>query len=174
MNYLHSVNNDIANALRDALNVHQHNVKWYATILNTFEKDVENVPGGGIPFINSAFVCDPQILRNDLDIHEQINDCIDQIVEKTSEFVSNGSGYSYRDIQGLEIHTATYDEIGGSSHIVTPPRIALTHSVVNIQNKEDNMCFAYSILAHIHPAKTNVHRVTNYTQYLNELNMTGI
>ena len=40
-------------------------------------------------------------------------------------------------------------------------------------NKDDK-CFLWCILAALHPAKQNVCRVSNYTQYEHELNMNGI
>ena len=46
-----------------------------------------------------------------------------------------------------------------------------TNSILNIQNN-DTYCFLWSILANIHPVNENPHRVSKYTPYQNELNIT--
>ena len=40
--------------------------------------------------------------------------------------------------------------------------------------EQDNKCFLWSVLAHLHPAKENKHRVTNYTPYEDELDVRGV
>jgi len=35
-------------------------------------------------------------------------------------------------------------------------------------------CFVWSILAHLHPAQANPHRIQNYTRYASELNLDGL
>ena len=44
---------------------------------------------------------------------------------------------------------------------------------MNVQN-DDQLCFSYSVLAHLHPVKYNPHRVYHYKEYLNTLNYDGI
>ena len=46
--------------------------------------------------------------------------------------------------------------------------------MVNVKNEYDNNCFIYSVLAYLFPADRNPNRVTNYTPYINWLNLTGI
>lgn len=48
-----------------------------------------------------------------------------------------------------------------------------SHSIVNIKNDE-NKCFLWSVLAHLHPKKKNPNRVSHYKKYETELKMTGI
>ena len=60
-----------------------------------------------------------------------------------------------------------------SSFIETPKPLKGRHSLFNIRNN-DFKCFAYSILAHFFPAKSNRSRVSKYKHLLSKLNMEGI
>ena len=60
----------------------------------------------------------------------------------------------------------------GSAFIKTPGSLALSHCIVNVQNK-DNLCFLYSILAIQKYAEITDHhhcRVNKYKEYLPTLN----
>ena len=46
-------------------------------------------------------------------------------------------------------------------------------SIINIKNN-DQYCFVWSILAYLFPANEHKHRVSNYTCFINKLNMQGI
>jgi len=47
-------------------------------------------------------------------------------------------------------------------------------AVVNVQNNDDDYCFVWSILAHLHPARDHNYRIQNYTSYASELNLDGL
>jgi len=47
-------------------------------------------------------------------------------------------------------------------------------AVVNVHNSDVDCCFLWSILAHLHPAQANRHRIQNYTRYASELNLDGL
>ncbi|KYM93653.1 hypothetical protein ALC62_15744 [Cyphomyrmex costatus] len=49
----------------------------------------------------------------------------------------------------------------------------LKRAVINVQSK-DTACFAWSVVAALHPAKKNVERKSSYSHYLSVLNLTGI
>jgi len=44
-------------------------------------------------------------------------------------------------------------------------------AVVNVQNSDDDYCFVWSVLAHLHPAQDHSYRIQNYTRYASELNL---
>ena len=56
----------------------------------------------------------------------------------------------------------------------TPRKLAVTRGVVNIKNSQDEMCFLWSVLAHIHPKQKQKESVSKYTSFINTLNMSGI
>lgn len=66
-----------------------------------------------------------------------------------------------------------YVPLGGSSYIELPKEIHDSKAVINIKN-EDQECFKQSILAALHPQRTNPQRVFKYQAYNEELNFEGI
>ena len=77
-------------------------------------------------------------------------------------------------IVDFHITSVPYHPTQGSSYIPTPPQIAKKKATVNVKNFKDDLCFLWSILAGIHPAKDHVDRLHHYKPYLNELNTTGL
>jgi len=47
-------------------------------------------------------------------------------------------------------------------------------AVVNVQNNDDDYCFVWSVLAHLHPAGDHSYRIQDYTRYASELNLDGL
>ena len=77
----------------------------------------------------------------------------------------------FKEITQVEIRAYRMRRFRGSSYIPTPFR---SSNIINVQNKKDNKCFLWSILAKLHPAKDNGKRVTKYQEYEKELNMKGL
>ena len=88
-------------------------------------------------------------------------------------FKRKGSGWVVDEVLHLKLFMGKYKPLKGSQYFELPKKIAKTHCILNIQNKDDK-CFLWSILAHLHMAPQNGHRVEKYTPYENELNMEGI
>ena len=65
---------------------------------------------------------------------------------------------------------AKFIPLTGSSYIPLIPYISNKKACINIKNN-DQKCFAYCILAVLYPAKNHPERVSNYTKYLNKLNL---
>ena len=72
-----------------------------------------------------------------------------------------------------EVYTATYEPLAGSSFILLPLDLIDIKYIFNIKNC-DNKWFLWCILAHLHPAEDHKNRVTHYTKYEHELDVTGI
>ena len=66
--------------------------------------------------------------------------------------------------------------ITGSSYIPTPKFIESRKAVLNVNNKNDDLCFLYSVLAHIHPIHCSQHpnQVSHYKPFLHELDYSGL
>ncbi|XP_046387447.1 uncharacterized protein LOC124157025 [Ischnura elegans] len=79
-------------------------------------------------------------------------DNVDEIVEhlfakllkEKSEHQAKGSGWTLREISGLELRINKYRPLGGSTFIELPKRIYDTKSVINVKNN-DIYCFKYAI-----------------------------
>ena len=62
------------------------------------------------------------------------------ILENIAIYQQNGSGWYFREIVHLEIHTADYNPMRGSSYIPLPDWIMRKKAIVSIRNK-DEKCF---------------------------------
>uniref|UniRef100_A0A6P7GBU6 Uncharacterized protein LOC114335715 n=1 Tax=Diabrotica virgifera virgifera TaxID=50390 RepID=A0A6P7GBU6_DIAVI len=93
--------------------------------------------------------------------------CIDRILKKLDEFQERDSGWALSKILNLKVHINRYNPIllgGFSTYIELPKFIRNTKSVINIKNS-DPYCFLWSIVAALHPAKTNVSRTQSYPHF---------
>ena len=97
--------------------------------------------------------------------------CVDSAIEA---FNKNGSGWILEHIISATVATCCYRPTQGSSYVETPECLAKKQAVINVQTTEDELCFAWAVLSAIHPVKYNPHRVSNYKQYFEELNLTGL
>ena len=71
------------------------------------------------------------------DIAEAIDQGINRLLENLSTFESQGSGWTLVAVDRLEVSTAQFNPIGGSSYIPSPERIANTRACVNVQNEDE-------------------------------------
>ena len=75
---------------------------------------------------------------------------IHTILEKINIYQQNGSGWYFKEIVNLEIHTVDYRPMKGGSYIPLPDWIMRKKAIVRLRNK-DNKCFIWSILRYLHP-----------------------
>ena len=80
---------------------------------------------------------------------------IHTILEKINIYQQNGSGWYFKEIVNLEIHTVDYHPM---------------KAIVSLRNK-DNKCFIWSILRYLYPREKNDSRLTDLRQYEHELNI---
>ena len=92
--------------------------------------------------------------------------------DNTSCSIQNCSIQNFKEILSLEIHTVDYKPIKGSSHIPLPDNLSKRKVMINLENKNDQKCFLWSIL--IHPVKINFVRLTDLKKYENDLNFNDI
>ena len=145
-------------------------IKWYLTLLVTMFKI--NREGEEITII-ASFRGETETLLDEYEIDEQYNNQIDLIMRRLKDFIREGSGWTVKQVSGLELHLVSYKPISASSYIITPKFIANKKAVTNIQNK-DSKCFIWSILAALHPTCRDSQRVNKYKSYENELNVTNL
>ena len=118
-----------------------------------------------------------KLITKSTDLNEWYDkEVTDHILESFSSYEGKGSGWKFMGIQNLEMLVTKVKHFGGSSYIELPLEIKNKKACVNVQNKNDNECFKYSILAALHydEIKDNLKRPSNYTKWLNDLNFNGI
>ena len=98
---------------------------------------------------------------------------IREIMEKVSLYQKDGSGWYFKEVIRLEIHTVDYKPMKGSSHIPLPDFLMRKKAIINIQNKDDK-CFLWSVLRYLHPVQMNKTRLTDLRKHENDLNFKGI
>ena len=92
------------------------------------------------------------------------------ILEKINIYQQNGSGWYFKEIVNLEIHTVDYRPMKGGSYIPLRDWIMRKKAIVSLRNK-DNKCFIWSILRYLHPREKKDSRLTDLYQYEHELNI---
>ena len=102
-----------------------------------------------------------------------LDEIIQHLIIQLEVYNQRGSGWVFGCVKKCTLTTALFRPLTGSSFLRTPPDILNKNAVVNIEN-DDNKCFLWSVLAHLHPAKKNPNRLYHYKKFANELNVEGL
>ena len=100
------------------------------------------------------FHSDTHINLESTDVKEILAKVIHTILEKISIYQQNGSGWYFKEVIHLEIHTVVYNPMRGSSYIPLPDWIMRKKAIVNIRNT-DEKCFLWCVLRYLHPRENN-------------------
>ena len=68
----------------------------------------------------------------------------DTIIERMTNFMKLGSGWRFRSIVKLVVHTVKYTPLKGSSYIPLPKILYKKQAIINLKN-EDNQCFKWAV-----------------------------
>ena len=107
------------------------------------------------------------------DIAEAIDQGVSRLTENLSTFESQGSGWTFVAVDRLEVTTAQFNPIGGSSYIPSSERIAKTRACLNIE-KRDEFCFLYCVAASVLKINQHAERPSNYRDIITELKTNGL
>lgn len=102
------------------------------------------------------------------DVKKVVTDAIRDIIQKLNVYQLNGSGWYFKEVLYLEIHTYKFNPIKASSYIPLPDWIMRKKAIVSIRNK-DNKCFIWSILRYLHPKPKYDSTLNDLIPYKNEL-----
>ena len=116
------------------------------------------------------FHSDTYINLKSTDVKELLKKIISEIIEKIIIYQQNGSGWRFKEVIQLEIHTVNFNPMKGSSYIPLPDWIMRKKAIVSIRNKDDK-CFLWCVLRYLHPRKKNDCRFEDLKQYEHELNI---
>lgn len=109
----------------------------------------------------------------DLNDHD-LNEALQKMYASLEKYMREGSGWYVKKVLKLKIHTVVYKPVNGSAYIPLPRSLALSKSLLNIENENDNRCFLYCLLAFMHPTAMEPEKAENYYQYESEVDMRGI
>ena len=143
--------------------------KWYMAARLRFERDtgeeLELESWIRTKVFTTLHADDPQ---------EQVRLAFADLIKTFTEFTKDSSQWIISCVLEFKLHIFKYTPLAGSSFIPLPPELKFKKAITNVQNDNDEKCFLWAVLAAIHPAVTNAHRVANYEQYENELDMSGL
>jgi len=85
----------------------------------------------------------------------------EQVLESLATFRMNGSGWTFSEILGLDIHTVRCQPLKGGSWIPLPQFLSKKGALINMKNKDDQ-CFKWCVTSFLNPVSTNHPlRITN-------------
>ena len=106
-------------------------------------------------------------------VNKLIDKNVKKIIEDLEVYQKNGSGWYFKEVVNLEIHTVDYNPMKRSSYIPLPDWISNKKAIINIQNK-DKKSFLWCILRYLHPKEKDVSRLRDLKKYEFSLNTEGI
>ena len=109
-------------------------------------------------------------------IRNLINNQIDDLINQSLNANLEGSDWVISHIMSLKVSIINNPRQPGGSYIETPKLIDLKKAVLNIQNKNDDECFEWCILAALFPVDSKKHpyRVTNYNKLNHNLDFSNL
>lgn len=130
----------------------------------TFQKSKENETVESKSFY---FCSNAERILSSVMIYSKIDKAFRKILESIDSFVRNGSGWTIKKIEFIDLHLGNYRELrGGCTHAVQLPiRLKNKKSLLNICC-HDNKCFLYCVAAKLFPVKNNKYRASKYKKYI--------
>jgi len=98
---------------------------------------------------------------------------VDTILASLEEFQERDSGWALSRILDLTINVNRFNPLHARCNINLPRKIMLKRAVVNVKSN-DNACFAWAVVAALHPAANHSERTNEYSHYSTVLNLCGI
>ena len=107
------------------------------------------------------------------EIDDGIRTAHTQIHRNIDKWIQNGSNWHINHVVGFYVDVAAYQPMRGKSYIDLPNNLKKQKAIINVKNKDDK-CLMWALLSALYPAKKNGDRVTQYTDYINKLDLFGI
>ncbi|CAC5358971.1 unnamed protein product [Mytilus coruscus] len=153
------------NLLKDKIVIDQFPLKIKIIITNEFATPI------AFDRIESHYSHPAKVVLTQNNLSKFYDDLIDKFKAWVDQFQERGSGFDFNSIKSVQVKLYKYEYQRASSYI---PLQFKSKNIINVQNKNDNKCFLWSILAYLYPVVKNKQRVTNYKEYEDEISMRGI
>ena len=164
--YLDEIKKDVENKIK-TFKENEHNaIKFFISIEVKFYSQVRDE--NFVRHFNHGY----RELYNMDDFDDIYKYFLDEFIADISEENLGISSLTLISINKVNLKMVKINTLRGSSYIELPHK---SPCILNIQNN-DNKCFLYSILAHLHKLEKNDHpqRPQKYKYYEDEINMEGI
>ena len=158
--------------LKDFLRNHR-NIKVKFVLVCLMEKIEGNAKLNFTVQDKAYFHSDTHTNLESTDVKEILAQVIRIILDKITIYQHNGSGWYFKEVVHLEIHTVNFNPMRGSSYIPLPDWIMRKKAIVNIRNTDDK-CFLWCVLRYLNPKPKNDDRYTDLKEKEFALNTKGI
>ena len=146
-------------------------IKFIETLTIYFEQQKGNQTVSRIGYFNSK----PKTITNANDFQESLDVNVEQIMNDIHKWISEGSAWIIKSINGHYINIIKYEPLTGSSYIKLPTELRHNKSgLINLKNK-DNECFRWCHIRHLNPRNDNPQRIKKTDKsFVKKLNYQGI
>ena len=146
-------------------------LKFVETLRVTFTKPLGSDTLYKTAYFNGA----AQTIINNQEVTESLQSSQQHILNKTAQWVSEGSGWTIQSVDNHYLNIVKYQPMNGSSYIELPPELRnSSKGLINIKN-EDNECFRWCHIRHLNPQDNNPQRIKKADKvYVDQLNYNGI
>ena len=146
-------------------------LKYVETLKVTFEKISADVIVEKSAYFNST----SQTIINEMEIADSLQLSKQNILNKISQWISEGSGWTIKSVDSHYLNIAKYEPMKGSSYIQLPSELRNSaKGLINMKN-EDNECFRWCHIRHINPQDKYPQRIKKIDkQYVEKLDYSGV
>ena len=146
-------------------------LKYVETLKVTFEKNL----GGEMVEKTAYFNSTTQTIINQMEITDSLQLSKQNILNKISQWISEGSGWTIQSVDSHYLNIVTYKPMKGSSYIQLPSELRNSaKGLINMKN-EDNECFRWCHIRHLNPQEKDPQRIKKTDkQYVEKLDYSGV
>ena len=146
-------------------------IKFIETLTIYFEQQNENQTVSRIGYFNSK----PKTITNANDFQESLDVNVEQIMNDIHKWISEGSAWLIKSINGHYINIIKYEPLSGSSYIQLPTELQHHQKgLINLQNR-DNQSFRWCHIRHLNPQKKGPQRIKKIDKsFVKQLNYDNI
>ena len=91
-------------------------------------------------------------LFNEFEYDDLYDEMSDRVLESFAQYQKNGSGWTLKSVEHLDVRVLKNKPLKGSSYIPLPKKLKNKGAVINMDN-DDNMCFKWSVTRALNPVK---------------------
>ena len=146
-------------------------LKFNEVLKITFEKQKGDELIEEKPYFNTK----KQTLTNEVEITNFLETTQQEIVNKIERWISKGSAWIIKSVDGHFINVAKYRPLKGSSYIPLPEELRHpAKGIINIKNNDDE-CFRWCHIRHLLPQNKDPQRIKKCDKkYVEKLDYSGI
>ena len=146
-------------------------LKFVENLKVTFKKNSKNEIITKTAYFNSK----PKTIINKTQITEELQSSKHEILNITSQWISEGSGWTIESVDNHYLNIVQYEPMKGSSYIKLPEELRHNKKgLINLKNK-DNECFRWCHIRYLNPQDKYPQRIKKIDkEYINQLDYSGI